>query len=181
MGTKSLSEPMLEEINWTLKNKLQWNFNWNLCFFIQRNAFEKAVNETAAILSRERLVKDIYPSMLIIVRPCTYISKQYVFYMIISCTLLLKLASKILAINTDNDNIIQAESHKILSLMNINRGSPNQPVGGNGWMYIGPDSGTDSEEIRLTLPLDKMVAILQTIFSDALWWMKSFVFWLKFH
>ena len=31
-------------------------------------------------------------------------------------------------------------------------------------------------------PLDKMAAILQTIFSDYFQsWMKSFVFWLKFH
>ena len=30
-------------------------------------------------------------------------------------------------------------------------------------------------------PLDKMGAILQTIFSDASLWMKSFVFWIKFH
>ena len=29
------------------------------------------------------------------------------------------------------------------------------------------------------LPLDKMAAILLTIFSDAFLWMKSFVFWLK--
>ena len=31
------------------------------------------------------------------------------------------------------------------------------------------------------LPLDKMAAVSQTIFSDAWSWMKSFVFWLKFH
>ena len=31
------------------------------------------------------------------------------------------------------------------------------------------------------LPLDKMSAILQMIVSDAFSWMKSFVFWLKFH
>ena len=31
------------------------------------------------------------------------------------------------------------------------------------------------------LPLDKMSAISQTIFSDAFSWIKSFVFWLKFH
>ena len=31
------------------------------------------------------------------------------------------------------------------------------------------------------LPLDKMAAISQTIFSDALTWMRSVVFWLKFH
>ena len=32
-----------------------------------------------------------------------------------------------------------------------------------------------------SFPLDKMAAILQTIFSVAFSWMKSFVFWLKFH
>ena len=31
------------------------------------------------------------------------------------------------------------------------------------------------------LPLDKMAATLQMIYSDAFLWMKSFVFWLKFH
>ena len=31
------------------------------------------------------------------------------------------------------------------------------------------------------VPLDKMAAMSQTIFSDAFSWMKSFVFWLKFH
>ena len=37
-------------------------------------------------------------------------------------------------------------------------------------------------EFDLTnLPMDKMAAISQTIFSDAFSWMKSFVFWLKFH
>ena len=31
------------------------------------------------------------------------------------------------------------------------------------------------------LPVDKVAAISQTIFSDAFSWMKSFVFWLNFH
>ena len=31
------------------------------------------------------------------------------------------------------------------------------------------------------LPLDRMAATLQTIFSDAFPWIKCFVFWLKFH
>ena len=36
--------------------------------------------------------------------------------------------------------------------------------------------------LQLThFPLDKMAAILQTVFSDAFSWMKSFVFWSKFH
>ena len=30
-------------------------------------------------------------------------------------------------------------------------------------------------------PLDKMAALLQTIFSDAFSWMKIYVFWLEFH
>ena len=36
-------------------------------------------------------------------------------------------------------------------------------------------------EVLTHFPLDKMAAILQTIFSDAFLWMKSFVFWLKVH
>ena len=31
------------------------------------------------------------------------------------------------------------------------------------------------------LPLEKMAAIMQMMFSDAISWMKCFVFWLKFH
>ena len=39
----------------------------------------------------------------------------------------------------------------------------------------------DTNTEQLThLPLDKMAAISQTIFSDAYSWMKHFVFWLKF-
>ena len=38
------------------------------------------------------------------------------------------------------------------------------------------------QAITLThLPRDKMAVFLQMIFSDAFSWMKSFVFWLKFH
>ena len=36
--------------------------------------------------------------------------------------------------------------------------------------------------VQLTnLPLDKMAALSQTTFSNAFFWIKSFVFWLKFH
>ena len=39
-----------------------------------------------------------------------------------------------------------------------------------------------SKYFQLThLPLDKMAAIPQTLFSDAFSWMKSFVFWSRFH
>ena len=36
-------------------------------------------------------------------------------------------------------------------------------------------------ELVNSSPLDKMAAISQKIFSDAFLWMKSFVFWFKFH
>ena len=44
-------------VNWTLGNKLQWNFNRNSNFFIQENAFESVICEMAAILSRPQWVK----------------------------------------------------------------------------------------------------------------------------
>ena len=37
------------------------------------------------------------------------------------------------------------------------------------------------QTVSTHLPLDKMAASSQTIFSDAFSWMKNFVFWLKFH
>ena len=56
-GTKPLSEPMLSYIvNWTFRNKLQWNFDQNLNIFIQEIAFENAICEMAAILSRPQYV-----------------------------------------------------------------------------------------------------------------------------
>ena len=39
-------------VNWTLRSKLQWNFNQNTKLFIHENASENVVFEKAAILSR---------------------------------------------------------------------------------------------------------------------------------
>ena len=44
-------------VNWTLRNKLQWNRNRNSKFFIQENALEHVVCEMASILSRPQWVK----------------------------------------------------------------------------------------------------------------------------
>ena len=44
-------------VNWTLRNKLQWNFNRNSNILIQENAVESVVCQTAAILSRPQWVK----------------------------------------------------------------------------------------------------------------------------
>ena len=46
--------------------------------------------------------------------------------------------------------------------------------------HVNPDRSRGSA-ILTHLPLDKMAAISQTMFSDAFSWMKSFVFRLKFH
>ena len=45
-------------VKWTLRNKLQWNFNQNFSIFIQENAFESVICEMAAILSRPQCVTD---------------------------------------------------------------------------------------------------------------------------
>ena len=44
-------------VNLTLRNKLQWNVNWNSYIFIRENAFEYVVCEAAAILSQPQCVK----------------------------------------------------------------------------------------------------------------------------
>ena len=59
LGAKPLYESMLVCLlsNWSLRNKLQWNFSHNTTLFIHENASENIVCEMAAILSRWRLVK----------------------------------------------------------------------------------------------------------------------------
>ena len=46
-------------VNWTLRNKHQWNLNQNTKLFIHQNASENIVCETAAILSSGRWVNMI--------------------------------------------------------------------------------------------------------------------------
>ena len=48
--------------NWTLRNKLHWNYNQNTKIFIHENAAENIVCEMVAILSRERWVKNMWYS-----------------------------------------------------------------------------------------------------------------------
>ena len=50
-------------VNWTLRNKRQWKFSRNSNFFIQENALEHVVCETAAILSRPQCVIPLCPMM----------------------------------------------------------------------------------------------------------------------
>ena len=46
-------------VNWTPRNKLQWNVNRNSCIFIHKNPFEKVVWKWAAILSRPQCVNKV--------------------------------------------------------------------------------------------------------------------------
>ena len=57
VGAKPLPEPMLALVNWTPRNKLQWNVNRNSYIFIQENSFENVVWKMAATLSRPQCVK----------------------------------------------------------------------------------------------------------------------------
>ena len=53
VSAKPLSKSMQEYfVNWTLRNKLQWNFNRNTYIFLHENALENVICETAFILSR---------------------------------------------------------------------------------------------------------------------------------
>ena len=45
-------------VNWTLRNKLRWNFNQTTKLFIHENASENIVCEKAAILSRGKWVNE---------------------------------------------------------------------------------------------------------------------------
>ena len=44
-------------VNWTIRNKLQWNFNRNSDIFFQENALKNLVCEMVSILSRPQWVK----------------------------------------------------------------------------------------------------------------------------
>ena len=62
-GTKPLSKPMLGycqlDVNWTLRDKLHWNFNQNTKLFIHENVTENIVCEVVATLSRRRWVEHV--------------------------------------------------------------------------------------------------------------------------
>ena len=44
--------------NWTPRNKLQWNLNWNSYIFIQENAFQNVIRKMVAILSWSHCVTE---------------------------------------------------------------------------------------------------------------------------
>ena len=51
-------------VNWTLRNKLKWNYNQNTKFFIHENAFQDTVCEMAAILSRKRWLDALHGALM---------------------------------------------------------------------------------------------------------------------
>ena len=56
-------------INWTLRNKLQWNFDQNAKVFIYENASKNIVCEMAAIFDLGRLIKLLIAMMTIAALP----------------------------------------------------------------------------------------------------------------
>ena len=58
-GAKPILNQCWNIVNWTLRNKLQWNFNRNLNIFIEENAFENVAWKMAAILSRPQCINSI--------------------------------------------------------------------------------------------------------------------------
>ena len=68
-------------VNETLGNKLQWNFIRNSNIFIQENALENVVGETAAILSRPQCVYIFIYSYIFIYVP--YIQLHCDYYRLI--------------------------------------------------------------------------------------------------
>ena len=118
-------------VNWTLRNKFQWNFHKNIKLFIHANASENIVCNMVTILSRgeNRFKESMFSRLSSLIR------------------------RNLLAVWT-------TELPQSMSIFTC--------TGCPVW--------------QLThLPLDKMAAILQTIFSDAFSWMISSVLWLKFH
>ena len=69
-GAKPSSEPMAPShhlnqcwniVNWTLRNKLRWNFSRNSNIFFQKNAHENVVCVIASISSRPQWVNSLWP------------------------------------------------------------------------------------------------------------------------
>ena len=56
-GANPLSESMLNIVNFTLRENLQWNVNGNSYIFIQENAFKNFVCRIAAILSQLQCIQ----------------------------------------------------------------------------------------------------------------------------
>ena len=78
-GAKPLSENQCWNIvNWTLRNKLQWNVNKNFNIFIEENTFESVVCEMAAILSRPQCAKVFLFYIEIFTEICSRWSNLYV-------------------------------------------------------------------------------------------------------
>ena len=46
-------------VDWILKNKLQWNLNWNSNIFIEENTFENVICEMLSISSRPECVNTL--------------------------------------------------------------------------------------------------------------------------
>ena len=169
VGTKPLSEPMLEYFHLTLRNILQWNFNRNSDIFIQENAFESVICEMAAILSRPQCVNSLWCSYTTwhhlsgsswVEKMTNHYPKQW--WLLVKWVLRNQHQWK-----SSKQNIINFHLTKCIWKRSPAKCRP-----------VFFCSGLD---VLTHLPLDKMAVISQTIFSGAFSWMKNLVFWPKFH
>ena len=74
----------LNIVNWTLRNKLWWNFNQNSNFFIQEYTFENVFCEMAAILSRGRSVNHPCPRFLLVAHECSFFWSKTIHLLYVS-------------------------------------------------------------------------------------------------
>ena len=75
-GARPLSKPILVIVNWTLRNKLNSNFNQNTKLFIHKDASENITCEMVAILSRERWGNGLSSNTSISYAPSVVLSDQ---------------------------------------------------------------------------------------------------------
>ena len=82
-GAKPLSKQMLGYCNWTLRDKIQWNFNLNKKIFSDEKAFEYTICKMAAILSRGDELRSysvigmLLPLIIIIMQNCSQALNAY--------------------------------------------------------------------------------------------------------
>ena len=75
IGSDNYLNQCCDIVNWTLRNKPQWNLNRNLYIFIQTNASGNVVWEMAAIFDRPQCVKKftlpiymhVYPQLTLLI------------------------------------------------------------------------------------------------------------------
>ena len=153
-------------VNWSIRNKLHWNFNRNSNILIQENALQNVVCQMASILSRPQCVN----TSPLVPHICS-----------------------VNWVNFATDNGLSSVWCQAIIWINVYTLST-EPLGTNvreilmkiqqfSFKKMSSAKWPPSVLVPMcwTKGLDKMADIVQTIFSDAFSSLIMFVFWLKFH